>query len=62
MQGHPEVIDCLKALLRGELAARDQYLNHVMTCRACYAPTGRHCPTGAELRATRDGTPMELTP
>ena len=28
MQGHPEVIDCLKALLRGELAARDQYFIH----------------------------------
>lgn len=38
-------------------AARDQYLSHVMTCRACYAPTGRHCPTGAELRAIYDATP-----
>ncbi len=28
MQGHPEVIDCLKALLRGELTARDQYFLH----------------------------------
>lgn len=28
MQGHPEVIDCLKELLRGELAARDQYFVH----------------------------------
>jgi bacterioferritin len=28
MQGHPEVIDCLKELLRGELAARDQYFIH----------------------------------
>ena len=28
MQGHPEVIECLKALLRGELAARDQYFIH----------------------------------
>jgi len=25
MQGHPEVVACLVALLRGELAARDQY-------------------------------------
>jgi len=40
-------------------AARDQYLNHAMTCRACHAPTGRYCPTGAELRATYDTTPME---
>lgn len=28
MQGHPEVIECLKDLLRGELAARDQYFIH----------------------------------
>ena len=26
MQGNPEVIACFKELLRGELAARDQYL------------------------------------
>ena len=31
MQGNPEVIDCLKALLRGELAARDQYFVHSRT-------------------------------
>lgn len=42
-------------------AARDQYLNHVMTCCACHAPTSRHCPVGAELRATYDTTPMEPT-
>ncbi len=42
-------------------AARDQYLSHVMTCCACHAPTSRHCPVGAELRATYDTTPMELT-
>ncbi len=28
MQGHPAVIDYLKDLLRGELAARDQYFLH----------------------------------
>ena len=28
MKGHPEVIECLKELLRGELAARDQYFLH----------------------------------
>lgn len=28
MQGHPEIIECLNALLRGELAARDQYFIH----------------------------------
>jgi hypothetical protein len=39
--------------------ARDQYINHVMGCRACYAPNGRHCTGGADLRATYDRTPME---
>jgi len=28
MQGNPDVIACLKELLRGELAARDQYFLH----------------------------------
>lgn len=28
MQGHPEIINCLKELLRGELTARDQYFLH----------------------------------
>ena len=28
MKGHPDVIDYLKDLLRGELAARDQYFVH----------------------------------
>ena len=28
MQGHPEVVDYLKDLLRGELAVRDQYFAH----------------------------------
>ena len=39
--------------------ARDQYLNHIMVCRSCYAPTGRHCTAGAHLRASYDNTPME---
>ena len=39
--------------------ARDQYLNHIMVCRCCYAPTGRHCTAGAHLRASYDTTPME---
>ncbi len=28
MKGHPDVIDYLNFLLRGELAARDQYFIH----------------------------------
>ena len=39
--------------------ARDQYLNHIMVCRSCYAPTGRHCTAGAQLRTNYDTTPME---
>lgn len=42
--------------------ARDVYLNHLMACGGCYAPTARHCPHGAELRATYDNTPMESKP
>ena len=37
--------------------ARDQYLNHIMVCRSCYAPTGRHCATGVHLRTSYDNTP-----
>ncbi|MBI6947107.1 hypothetical protein GIW54_07285 [Pseudomonas proteolytica] len=39
--------------------ARDQYLNHIMACCSCYAPTGRHCTAGAQLRTSYDTTPME---
>ena len=39
--------------------ARDQYLNHIMVCRSCYAPTGRYCTAGVQLRASYDATPME---
>jgi len=39
--------------------ARDQYLNHIMVCRSCYAPTARNCQDGAELRADYENTPME---
>ncbi len=45
------------------LAVRDQFHNHIFgDCPGCHPPTGRYCPTGAELRATYDTTPMELTP
>jgi hypothetical protein len=39
--------------------ARDLYLNHLMACRACHAPTARHCQAGVDLRASYDYTPME---
>jgi hypothetical protein len=38
------------------IAARDQYIDHLMSCRACNAQTGRYCPTGAKLRASYDRT------
>ncbi len=41
--------------------ARDQYINHLMACRSCHAPTGRHCSAGAGLCAAYDRTPMEAT-
>lgn len=36
---------------------RDQYLNHLMVCRACHAPTSRYCPAGTELRADYNVAP-----
>ena len=44
------------------LLARDQYMGHLMTCATCYAPTGRYCGTGADLRQQYQITPMEPTP
>jgi hypothetical protein len=38
------------------IAARDQYINHLMDCRACYAPTGRYCVAGADLRQQYNAT------
>ena len=38
--------------------ARDQYLNHIMACRACHAPARHYCPTGRELHTTYNHTPM----
>lgn len=42
--------------------ARDQYLNHIMVCRSCYAPSGRHCAAGADLRGAYDTTSMAAHP
>lgn len=39
--------------------ARDQYLNHIMVCRACYAPKARYCLAGAALCAGYEKTTME---
>lgn len=42
--------------------ARDLYLSHVLTCQSCYAPSARHCPAGASLRATYDNTHYGANP
>ncbi len=39
------------------IAARDQYVGHLMACRACYAPNGHYCAVGAELRQQYEQTP-----
>ncbi|WP_244185621.1 hypothetical protein [Ectopseudomonas oleovorans] len=38
---------------------RDRYINHLMACRACYAPAGRYCANGVTLRDQYDNEPME---
>lgn len=40
------------------LKARDQYIGHLMACSACYAPLGRHCGEGSDLRQRYDSTPL----
>jgi hypothetical protein len=39
--------------------ARDQYIDHLMGCRTCHAPTSRYCAPGADLRQQYAVTPME---
>ncbi|MCK2122077.1 hypothetical protein [Pseudomonas sp. PNPG3] len=34
--------------------AHDDYLNHLMVCRSCYAPNKRHCSVGQGLRIEYD--------
>ncbi|WP_250546885.1 hypothetical protein [Stutzerimonas nitrititolerans] len=42
------------------LVVRDQFHSHVFgDCPGCHAPTGRYCPSGAELRASYDAILME---
>lgn len=43
------------------IAARDQYVNHLMGCKACYAPKSRYCSPGIELRQRYNATAMEPT-
>ncbi len=42
--------------------ARDQYHRHLFACCTCYAPAGRYCVTGAELRQQYNQAPMEPKP
>ncbi len=44
------------------IAARDQYVSHLMACCACYAPNGRYCAAGLELRQRYEQTPWERQP
>ena len=44
------------------VAARDQHINHLMTCRDCHAPIGRYCATGAELRQRYNALTEEQAP
>lgn len=39
--------------------AHDQYINHLMACRACHAPVNRYCQAGTRLRKQYDNTLME---
>lgn len=39
------------------LAARDGYVGHLMSCRACHAPVSRYCSAGAKLREAYEATP-----
>ena len=44
------------------ITARDQYIHHLMPCRACHAPTGRYCATGADLRQRYNAVTEEQAP
>ena len=44
------------------LLARDAYLNHIMICRQCHAPTERHCADGGALRANYRAQSMKVAP
>lgn len=35
------------------------YTNHLMSCHACHAATGRHCEVGADLRQRYRDTPTD---
>lgn len=42
------------------LTARDQFYQHLMTCRDCHAPAGRYCTSGSDLRQHYNDTSLEM--
>lgn len=40
--------------------ARDKYISHLMSCRACHAPAQRYCPAGAALRLAYESAPWAI--
>ncbi|MBV2133353.1 hypothetical protein KRX52_11165 [Pseudomonas sp. MAP12] len=42
------------------IAARDEYISHLMICHDCYAPRKHYCSLGNDLRQSYDHTPMEV--
>lgn len=41
------------------LTARDQFYQHLMTCRDCHAPAGRYCPSSSDLRQYYNDTSQQ---
>lgn len=46
----------MASALPEQIQARDQQLGHVMSCKACHAPTNRYCTTGTALRQQYNDT------
>ncbi len=42
-------------------AADAAHINHLVNCRACYAPLSRYCVTGLDLHQRYNNTPMEAS-
>jgi len=40
------------------LQARNQYIDHLMGCKACHAPTGRYCNIGGHMLQQYNQTPL----
>ena len=42
------------------VSARDEFIHHLMICRACYAPKARYCPSGNSLLDQYNKMSMEV--